>query len=33
MEVEVMLKSKLAAIYEWPYLEILDQFHLTYLKA
>ena len=29
----VTLKSKMAASSVWPYLEILDQFYVTYLKA
>ena len=33
MGVVVTFKSKMAASSAWPYLEILDQFYLTYLKA
>ena len=33
MGVVVMLKSKMAVSSTWPYLEILDQFYSTYLKA
>ena len=33
MVVVVTLKSKMKVISVWPYLEILAQFYLTYLKA